>query len=175
MTEQLKKNKWVNVVLFFSLALNFFIAGYLVSDTKMLSPLHKNKMIHKRPEVRIVDYFPKAKKQEFRQLMMEKREKLKSVKRNIFGNQREILSILSAREVDEQQLRQVFRKYQDNNEQLQTAINEIVIKMLMEMDYESRRHTLRKGKKAFNHRKKMEEKWMEHSANRERLNQAGDR
>ncbi len=171
MTEQLKKNKWVNVVLFFSLALNFFIAGYLVSDTKILSPLHKKKMTHKRPEVRIVDYFPKAKKQEFRQLIFEKREKLKPVKRNIFENQREILSILSAREVDEQQLRQVFRKYQENNEQLQSAINEIVIKMLMEMDYDSRRHTLRKGKKAFNHRKKMEEKWREHFGKQDSLNQ----
>lgn len=159
MVDNVGKIKWINVVLFFSLAVNFFIAGYLVSDSKAFKKTHIKKIIQKRPEIRIVDYFPRKEKKEFRRLMFEQREKLIPVQSGVFHSQKEILEAISEIQVDEAKLRQAFQKHQNTNSSLQTTVNDIVVKMLMEMDYQTRLSIIERGKKAHQHRKIMRERW----------------
>ena len=161
MAEQSGKTRWLNVVLFFSLALNFFIAGYLVSDTRVFKDIHIKKIIHKRPEIRIVDYFPRAERKQFRQLMFEQSEKIKPVKRGIFESQKEIFIVISEKDIDEVKLRQAFQKYQSNNDHLQTTINGIMVEMILKMDYQTRLSIIKRGKRAHEHRKKMRQRWQE--------------
>ncbi len=157
MIEHAGKNRWINVVLFFSLALNFFIAGYLVSDIRVFKGMHVKKIIHKRPEIRIVDYFPRAERKKFRQMMSEQREKIKPVKRGVFESQKEIFIVLSERDIDELKLRQAFQKYQNNNDHLQTTLNNIMVDMIMKMDHQTRLRIIERGKRAHENRKKMRE------------------
>lgn len=155
MINTLGKIRWLNVILFFSLALNFFIAGYLVSDTKVFNSLHSKRVMHKRPEIRVVDYFPQAEKREFRQRIIAHREKIKPIKKAIFKSQKEIFDIISERKINEQKLRGVFRKYQLANDQLQTDLNDIVVDMILNMDYKTRLKIIKRGKKAHQRRMQM--------------------
>ncbi|VAV88168.1 hypothetical protein MNBD_ALPHA02-1689 [hydrothermal vent metagenome] len=159
MAEKSKKANWVNVVLFFSLALNFFVVGYLVSDTRMFRNLHDRKIFHKRPDVRIVDFFPRSEKKKFRKFMRQQHEKLMPVQRDLSKSQREIFKAISKREVDEAELRQAFEKYQVSNDRLQNTINEMVIEMVMDMDYDTRRKIIMRGEKAHERWKMMRERW----------------
>ncbi|MCK5423790.1 MAG: periplasmic heavy metal sensor [Emcibacter sp.] len=159
MAENSGKTRWINVVLFFSLALNFFIAGYLVSDTKVFKEMHVKKIMHKRPEIRIVDYFPKKERKEFKRRMFEQRKKIIPVQRGVFLSQKDIFKAISEKMVDEEKLRQAFQKHQSTDNLLQTTVNDIVVKMLMEMDYKTRLSIIKRGKKAHIHRKKMRERW----------------
>ncbi|MCF8474941.1 MAG: periplasmic heavy metal sensor [Emcibacter sp.] len=156
MTETFKQIKWMNVVLFFSLAVNFFVAGYLVSNTTMLKNLHHRAMSPgPRPEIRILDYFPDAEKEKFHHMLSKNRELLRPLKRNIFEQQKVILSILSAENIDEAKLRQAFDDYEKTEKQLQLSMNEIVLTMVLDMDYDTRRQMVERGVKAHEHRKTM--------------------
>lgn len=159
MAENSGKTRWINVVLFFSLALNFFIAGYLVSDTRLFRNMHAKKVFHKRPEIRIVDYFPHEERKKFKRLMFGQREKIKPAQKDIFESQKEIFKIISERQIDESKLRQAFQKYQSTNDQLQTTINDIVVEMVLKMDYQTRLSIIKRGKRAHERRKKMKEPW----------------
>lgn len=155
----MKKIKWLNVILFFSLALNFVIGGYVAgiyaSDTKILKQLHKYDRKYKRPDISIVDYFPAEEKKKFRKRIYRESEKFVTVKNNIIQSQKEILSVIAARDVDEQKLRQLFLEYQDIKSDLQTTINNVIIEMVMAMDFETRRHILQRGKLALQKREKI--------------------
>ncbi len=159
MSENPGKTRWINVVLFFSLALNFFIAGYLVSDTKIFKNIHVKKVYYKRPEIRIVDYFPKNQRKEFRRLMVEKRIKLMPVQRGIFESQKDFFKVISEKQVDETRLRKTFQKYQNSNDQLHTTINDIVVELVLKMDHKTRLSIIKRGKKAHERRKKITERW----------------
>ena len=154
MIETLGKIRWLNVFLFFSLALNFFIAGYLVSDTRVFKSMHSKKIMHKRPEIRMVDYFPRAEKREFRQQIFAHRENIRPIKKVIFKNQKEIFTIISEPQVDEQKLKDAFEKYQLANDQLQTGLNDIVVDMILQMEYKTRLKIIKRGKKAHQRRMK---------------------
>lgn len=155
MINSLGKIRWMNVILFFSLALNFFIAGYLVSDTRVFKSMHTKKVMHKRPDIRIVDYFPRAEKAEFRQRIFAHREKIRPIKMAVFENQKEIFAIISELKVDEKKLKEVFRKYQLANDQLQTDLNDIVVDMILNMDYKTRLKIIKRGQKSHQRRMKM--------------------
>jgi uncharacterized membrane protein len=173
MAEKSKKANWVNVILFFSLALNFFVVGYLVSDTRIFRNLHDRKIFHKKPDVRIVDFFPRSEKKKFRKFMLQQHEKLMPVQREVSKSQREIFMAISKKEVDEVELRQAFEKYQSSNDHLQNTINDMVVEMVMEMDYGTRRKIIMRGKKAHERWKIMRERWQKDRANmRDRDGQA---
>ncbi|PCI47939.1 MAG: hypothetical protein COB49_06550 [Alphaproteobacteria bacterium] len=159
MAENSGKMKWINVVLFLSLALNFFIAGYGLSDIRVFKNMYVKKVFHKRPEIRIVDYFPRAEKRLFRRRIYDQHEKLKPDEIDIFEGQKEIFRVISEKEVNEMDLRQAFRKYQITNDQLQTIFNDIVVTIILEMDHKTRMTIIKRGKKAHLHRQKMREKW----------------
>lgn len=148
-----EKIRWINVVLFFSLALNFFIAGYLVSDTRVFKGLHVKKNIHKRPNVRIVDYFPHKEKRAFRKLMFNQHEKIMPIQRKIMLSQKEFFKVISEEQVDGEKLKETFKDYQSANDQLQTSINDIVVEMVLMMDQQTRLDIIERGKKAHEHRK----------------------
>jgi len=152
MTDRIGKIKWGNVVLFFSLALNFFIAGYLVSDSGIFQPMHEGKIIHKRPEIRIVDYFPQQERQKFHRMMRKHHKELMPIQRRIFESQKEFFKVIAEQQVDEEKLRQVFRKYQDASGQLQVVANDMIIKMMLDMDYNTRLAVIRRGEKAHQRR-----------------------
>ncbi|MBL4801709.1 MAG: periplasmic heavy metal sensor [Emcibacter sp.] len=160
----------VNVVLFFSLALNFFIAGYLLSDTRMVKNLHDRKILHKRPEVRMVDYFPKKERRKFRHFMHKQHKEIMPFQRDVISKQKEIFQVISEKEIDEVQLRQAFKKYQGSSDLLQTAINDVVIEMVLDMDYETRLEIIHRGKRAHERRKKMRKRWQA-----ERMKHNGER
>lgn len=166
MTEKIAGIKWVNIVLFFSLALNFFIAGYVVSDIQPVRDIRGKKVSYKRPDVRIVDYFPKAEREHYRHSMYEQRDKIMPIQREIFEKQKNILTIITNPTIDEQKLRDAFRKYQATNNGLQNLYHEKVIDMLLAMDVETRNEILQRSKKAHEHRKKKREKWMRHAKER---------
>ncbi|WP_339864432.1 periplasmic heavy metal sensor [Paremcibacter congregatus] len=153
MTDMLKKIRWLNVVLFFSLALNFFVAGYLASDTKVLHRFHKHKSEHKRPELMMVDYFPKTQRREIKAYMALNRDKFKASKRALFKNQKEILNLIGAETLDEAALRRAFQEQQAGYNQFQTELNEVLIRVIMGMDVEARKKTLERGKRAHERRK----------------------
>lgn len=151
--------RWGSIVLFFSLALNFFVAGYLVSDNGIFSNRPDSKIIRKRPEIRIVDYFPRKERQKFHRLMGEQRQKLLPVERRIFASQKEFFKVISAQQVDEGKLRQVIGKYQNSSSQLQTVVNEMVIKIVLEMNYDTRRAIIARGKRAHERREIFRKRW----------------
>lgn len=159
MGEKSKKANWINVILFFSLALNFFVVGYLVSDTRIFRNLHDRKIFHKKPDVRIVDFFPRSEKKKFRKFMLQQHEKLMPIQSDVSKSQREIFVAISKREVDEVELRQAFEIYQVSSDRLQNTINEMVIEMVMGMDYDTRRKIIKRGKKAHERWKIMRERW----------------
>lgn len=154
----MKNIKGLNVILFFSLALNFiiggYVAGYYVSDTKIMKKLHKMEGRYKRPDISIVDYFPQEEKKKFRKRIYRESEKFVTVKKNIYSSQKEILSIIADKEVDEEKLRRFFAKYQGTKSDLQSTINNVIIEMVMKMDFETRRHILLRGEKALERRMK---------------------
>ncbi|MBL4612225.1 MAG: periplasmic heavy metal sensor [Emcibacter sp.] len=158
--EKISKIKWLNVVLFFSLALNFFIAGYLMSDTRIFKKLHDKKIYYKRPEIRIVDYFPREEKRNFRHTMYKQHKKFMPVQKDIFENQKDIFKAIAKSKVDETELRQAFTKYQTNNDILQTAINDVVIEMVLEMDHKTRQTIIKRGERAHKKRKVKRERWL---------------
>jgi len=164
MGEKSKKANWINVILFFSLALNFFVVGYLVSDTRIFRNLHDRKIFHKKPDVRIVDFFPRSEKKKFRTFMLQQHEKLMPIQRNVSKSQRCIFVAISKRKLDETELRQAFEKYQTSNDSLQVAINDMVIEMIMEMDYDTRRKIIIRGKKAHEKWRKMRKEWQKDRA-----------
>jgi len=152
MMDRVRKINWINVVLFFSLALNFFVAGYLASDMKMLRNLTPGKVMHHRPEVRIVDYFPVEQRRELRRLMYEQREKIKPVKRDVFAAQKKILEIIAMQEVDAGQLRQALADYRDANIQFQDTVNDMLVRMVMQMDYPTRQQIYQRGQRSHERR-----------------------
>lgn len=170
MAENSGKLRWMNVILFFSLALNFFTAGYLVSDLKVIKEIHTKKAVYKRPEIRIVDYFSRQERKKFRKLMYAQRAEIMPVNKDTFKSQKEIFKAISEKQINELRLRQAFRKYQNTNDNLHTAINDIVIKMVLEMDYQARRDIVERGKMAHAQRLKVREKWLsEHRQKRQAI------
>ena len=158
MTEKFNKIKWINVILALSVALNFFIAGYFVSDTPLFKSVQKKNVHQKRPAIRLVDYFPQKEKRAFRRSMIDKRETVAPIQREIFSSQKEILEILNQKEMDEEKLRMAFKNYQGKNDLLQTAINEMVIERVLKMDYDSRQRMFKRGQKAHEHRRVLNNK-----------------
>ncbi len=152
MMEKVRKINWINVVLFFSLALNFFVAGYLASDMKMLRNLTAKKVMHHRPEIRIVDYFPVEQRRELRRLMYEQREKIKPAKIDVFASQRKILEIIAMKDVDEAQLRQALEDYRSANVQFQDTVNDILVRVIMQMDYPTRQEIYQRGQRSHERR-----------------------
>lgn len=152
MRERIKKINWINVVLFFSLALNFFVAGYLASDMKMLRNLTVKKSMHHRPEVRIVDYFPAEKRRELRHLMHEQRVIIEPLKMNVFASQRKLLEMIARKEVDEGQLREALREYQNANLQLQDTLSDLLVRVVMQMDYATRQKIYQRGQRSHERR-----------------------
>lgn len=159
MTEKFKNTNWINVILFFSLALNFFIAGYMVSDDQVSKTSKPNKTIHKRPDVRIIDYFPYGEKRKFRNLMKQNRDVLSERNRHVLENQKAIFEIISKAEMDEKNLRKSFGSYQKSNGYLQESINDIVVNMLLEMDYKTRLDIIKRGHEAHERHKVIRQEW----------------
>lgn len=151
MADVLKKIKWINVILFFSLALNFFIAGYVASDSKIFHSDHRDRMSHKRPEIMLVDYFPKEERRKIRRLMAKKSDDLKLSKKTVLKSQKEILALIGAAEVDEAALRNAFRQHQVSNDNFHSMVNDILVQVIMEMDYETRLVVIKRGRKAHDH------------------------
>lgn len=158
--EKIKKSNWVNIILFFSLALNFFVAGYVVSDAKIFRNMHKMKMHMKRPEIRIVDFFPREQKREFHVMLRRQHEEIKPVQQEIFKKQQAILALIAASEIDEAQLKEAFAQYQQANVHLQNIFNEKLVKYITAMDYDTRQRILERGRKA--HEKRMQMKGQMH-------------
>ncbi len=159
MAEKIKSINWINIFLFFSLALNFFVAGYMVSDNQINKSAKVKQIIHKRPEFRIVDYFPNEERRKFRNLMKENRNILIESNRHILESQRAIFKIIAEPEMDENLLRKSFENYLQSNDQLQTQLNDIVVNMLLEMDYKTRLEIIERGRNAHERRKAIRQKW----------------
>ncbi len=96
--------------------------------------------------------------------MLQQHEKLMPIQRDITRSQREIFVAISKRKLDEAELREAFEKYQTSNDSLQVAINDMVIEMIMEMDYGTRRKIIMRGKKAQEKWKKMRKQWQKDRA-----------
>ena len=153
MGDMIKNIKWTNVILALSVALNFFIAGYFVANGDMFKSLHKKNTHQKRPEIRLVDYLPLKEKREFRRTMINNRQTIAPVQREIFLTQKKILALLNQETIDETQLRQAFKNYQAKNEDLQSTLNEMVIERILKMNFEARHHMFKRGQKAHDRRK----------------------
>jgi len=161
MTEKRKTINVTNVILFFSLALNFFVAGYFISDRRVSHFMQMERPPHKKTGMRIVDFFPPGQRQKFHGLMRENRDILMPIDRQIFDRQKEIFQTLAEKNINEDRLRQAFITYQDSNNNMQGDINNIVIKMLLDMDYKARISIIRRGQKAHEKQLMMKKKWRE--------------
>lgn len=132
-------------ILLVSLALNLFFAGFVAA--RMGFDHKDKKRSHFGPDRsvgRLAEYFPKKERREFFHKLRAKHDEFQPVMDRLSSSRRAVITNLVANTLDEQALRGAMNDYRLATTDLQKAVQDTLLNMMLEMDEKTRRKILKK-------------------------------
>lgn len=136
--EGFKKNRIIGVLLIVSLALNLLFIGAIAGRVMMRPP---PRPLPSNLEW-LVHALPDETRQKFRTEMVEHRQEIRQLRRDMFKAQRRFNQALADEELDEANLRDSLKGIRNATSRFHEATHEQMIPILIELDAEDRQKAL---------------------------------
>ncbi len=136
------QNNWVSLAFLISLAANFFVFGYLisqeVSDYKR-DKIRKTELEFDNQISKLVEPFPRSGRRDFYVTMRSKRDELIPMYRNILAQRAAIMDVIAEEQFDAEKLRAAMQSYNDSYDNIILPSQEEIIRIIGEFSVEERK------------------------------------
>jgi uncharacterized membrane protein len=135
------KINWISVVMLLSLALNFFVIGFLYAGHKA-KEMRMTRLSFDNSISKIVEPFPRSGKREFYVTMKSKRSELIPIYRDIMTQRAAIINIMAEDQFDPVKFRTAMDNYLSKYRLMIGESQEVMIKVASGLSFEERQSIL---------------------------------
>jgi len=135
------KISWISVVMLLSLALNFFVIGFLYAGHKA-KEMRMTRLSFDNSISKIVEPFPRSGKREFYVTMKSKRSELIPIYRDIMTQRAAIINIMAEDQFDPVKFRTAMDNYLSKYRLMIGESQEVMIKVASGLSFEERQSIL---------------------------------
>lgn len=139
------KMNWISVVMLLSLALNFFVIGFLYAGHQA-KEMRMTRLSFDNSISRIVEPFPRSGKHEFYVTMKSKRSELIPIFRDIMAQRAAIMNIIAEDQFNPAKFRTAMDDYHNKYHLLIGESQEVMVKVIGGLSIEERQEIVKRFK-----------------------------
>ncbi|WP_321393268.1 periplasmic heavy metal sensor [Emcibacter sp.] len=143
-------NKWVHILLFVSIIVNVFMAGFIVARERFDRPDRRG--FEKSGLAFLARSLPREQRREIFENIRDQREEFQEVRQQLAQINSEVLELLGVDEIDREKLEDLLRRERELHLQGISRFQEGLIQGIINLPLEKRRHLLEEARRRLSER-----------------------
>lgn len=139
------KINWLSIVMLVSLAVNFFVIGFLFAQHKA-KEIRMTRLSFDKQISKLVEPFPRKGKHDFYITMRSKRDELIPIYQNIMQQRSTIMTIIAEEQFDPEKLRTAMQDYHEIYHRMVIPSQDVMVKIISDFSLEERQAILERFK-----------------------------
>ncbi|WP_417317319.1 periplasmic heavy metal sensor [Emcibacter sp.] len=157
--KKILSTKWVHILLFLSIIINVFMAGFIVSRATM-GPDRLEKRSHGMSSLAsLTRYLPREQRREFFHGLWDQRGQFRVIKRELADINRDLIELLKAEEIDRDKLGEMLLREREIHQQMISRFQDSLVEGILKMPPTERKALLEEAQRNFEERQQRRKFW----------------